>query len=587
MNLFSKKCPCALVLLGLLWVPAAAQPITELKPVQRQHDMSVFVNQAGFRPGAVKSCTAPGSAPLAFQVIDATTNRVAYHGTMEPGGPDFGAYVTGNFSSLATPGVYYIKAGQARSFPFRIAVDVYEEPMGLILHYFSKQRCGNSTTGYMTPCHTEDGLRVDNGRRQDVSGGWHDASDLRKWVSATIYGMVGILRMAETLGEASHTPAVTEELLWGNRYFLHMQEPAGYIMDHVGGDLYKHSDSNHWTDNVMGTDDDRVIQTRPVDNASQYTFVTVEAMMARYMQGKDAAYARECLDAAVRGYDWCRANMTGKEYDAGVTGSALLAALELHKATGERKYKDFAYEMAGRIVSLQVDPARDSLSPGGFFRLTPGGDTYYSEIARCDFAFTGLCELVSAFPDEDTGKYTQAIRRYCDEYLAFLADKNAFGLLPYAVYGTPDAAVRRAGCYGYRYFMNPSLDWWVGINANIAGKGVALIRASRLLNDPGLSARAQRQLDWIFGANPLGTCTMRGVGYEHPAFADAFYKDAERPGSEFFPPTPHIPGAVLNGIGGDADDMPQMIPGGWQTGEYWTPMVGLTLWLMAELTVLP
>lgn len=293
------------------------------------------------------------------------------------------------------------------------------------------------------------------------------------------------------------------------------------------------------------------------------------------------------LDAAVRGYGWCRANMTGKEYDAGVSGSALLAALELYKATGERKYKDFAYEMADRIVSLQVDPARDGLSPGGFFRLTPDGDTYYSEIARCDFAFTGLCELVSAFPGEDARKYKEAIRRYCHEYLAFLADKNAFGLLPYAVYGTPDASVRRAGRYGYRYFMDPSLDWWVGINANIAGKGVALIRAARLLNDPGLSARAQRQLDWIFGANPLGTCTMRGVGYEHPAFADAFYKDAERPGSEFFPPTPHIPGAVLNGIGGDADDMPQMIPGGWQTGEYWTPMVGLTLWLMAELTVLP
>ena len=55
-------------------------------------------------------------------------------------------------------------------------------------------------------------------------------------------------------------------------------------------------------------------------------------------------------------------------------------------------------------------------------------------------------------------------------------------------------------------------------------------------------------------------------------------------GGQFLPMTPYIPGAVLNGIGGDANDMPDLLPGSWQTCEYWTPMIGLTLWLMAELT---
>ncbi len=58
--------------------------------------------------------------------------------------------------------------------------------MALIVKYFSLQRCGSSTTGYLSPCHLDDGIRMDNGRRQDVTGGWHDASDLRKWVGATI-----------------------------------------------------------------------------------------------------------------------------------------------------------------------------------------------------------------------------------------------------------------------------------------------------------------------------------------------------------------------------------------------------------------
>jgi hypothetical protein len=39
----------------------------------------------------------------------------------------------------------------------------------------------------------------------------------------------------------------------------------------------------------------------------------------------------------------------------------------------------------------------------------------------------------------------------------------------------------------------------------------------------------------------------------------------------------------MNGIGGTADDQPQLLPGIYHTCEYWTPMVAYTMWLMAEL----
>ncbi len=563
-------------------LPAASQPITSLPSIVRNARMSVWVNQVGFLPDAAKFCAAEGAGALPFEVIDATTNRVVYSGKMLPAGADFGKQVSGTFSEVRTPGVYYVRAGGGRSYPFRIEEGIYKEPMSLIMYYFSKQRCGGSTTGYLTPCHTEDGIRVDNGQRQDVSGGWHDASDLRKWVSATLYGMVGLLGAAEVPGLGLDEEALTEELLWGNRYFLAMQEPAGYVMDHVGGDLFAHSDSNHWSDNVPGTDDDRVIQTRPVDYTSQFTFASVEARMARYMKGKDAGYAARCLEAAVRCYDWCFANI--KEYTTGITGSGLLAAIDLYKATGEAKYRDAAYKMADDLLALQVAAPKDKKSPGGFFRAAPGSDAFYSEIFCTDMAMVGLAKLLQQFPEGNNARYKAALRSYCDDYLRFVADKNACALLPYTVYGKAEPTGRQAGAYWYGYFMNPDQEWWVGINANIASKGIGLVMASRLLGDPSLKELAQRQLDWIFGANPLATATMRGIGYEHPSFSTAFYQDTERPGSEFFPPTPHIPGAVLNGIGGDAQGMPVLIDGSWQTGEYWTPMVGHTLWLMAELT---
>src|SRR5215210_7583574 len=112
------------------------------------------------------------------------------------------------------------------------------------------------------------------------------------------------LARAYDLQVPQYRKAILDELLWGNRYFLKMQEPQGYVMDFIGGDLKKHSDNNRWTNNkieagdtsiklvtpntgkskqlmlIAGNADDRIIQTHPVEMAAQYNFITGEAMMA-------------------------------------------------------------------------------------------------------------------------------------------------------------------------------------------------------------------------------------------------------------------------------------------------------------------
>jgi hypothetical protein len=134
---------------------------------------------------------------------------------------------------------------------------------------------------------------------------------------------------------------------------------------------------------------------------------------------------------------------------------------------------------------------------------------------------------------------------------------------------------RKAGEYWYRYFMEPELEWWVGINSNVASAGIGLLKAAAVLKDSHMKAVAQKQLDWILGSNPLNSSTMEGVGYNNPIhFA----------GSSFIPNVPVLPGAVLNGLGGDHEDMPSKGSGSWQISEYWTPMVAYTLWLMAEIS---
>ena len=118
-------------------------------------------------------------------MVEITSGHVAYRDFLVSRQGDFGPYTTADFSKLEKEGRYYLRADTIRSFPFSISNAVYQPGINMIVSYFSHQRCGASTTGYLSPCHLDDGIRLDNGKHQDVTGGWHDASDLRKWVSAT------------------------------------------------------------------------------------------------------------------------------------------------------------------------------------------------------------------------------------------------------------------------------------------------------------------------------------------------------------------------------------------------------------------
>ena len=211
----------------------------------------------------------------------------------------------------------------------------------------------------------------------------------------------------------------------------------------------------------------------------------------------------------------------------------------------------------------------------GFFKTGPANSEPQKEIYRGCWPLIGLCDLVDVFPDHpEVSQWKNGIGMYCREYLERMAERTVFGIVLYGLYAGKDpGGNRRIGRYWYRWFMRPDQGWWVGINANVASAGVGLLKASRILNDPALAVRAQRQLDWILGVNPFNASTVMGVGHNQPPIFVT---------SEFRPATPLIPGAVMNGIGGTLDDQPDMKPASYHTCEYWTPMVCYTMWLMAE-----
>jgi len=565
----------------------------------RDWRMDITVNQVGFTPEAAKTCILKESGADRFDVIRTNDLKVVFSGPLKISQGDFGSFLLGDFSAVRDSGTYYIRAGQSRSYPFRISPNVYDDAINLIAGYFALQRCGPSTTGYLAPCHCDDAVRLDNGKHQDTTGGWHDASDVRKWVGATIHGMIGLARVCELTKNESLRARIRDELRWGNRYFLSMQEPEGFVMSHVGGDALRHGDGNRWTDNLVGPEggepatiapapggstsqitivgakDDRVIQTKPLDRLGQYKFVIAEALTARVMKQSDPDYSARCLEAAKRCYDWCA--KSGPESQTETLGGALAAAVELFRADGQERYKKDAITNAQRLAQCQVtEPLAQNDPVRGFYRRAAQDAEPYRDIYHGCWHLFGLCDLVELFPDHaDADHWRRAIRLYACDYLEALSTRNSFGIVPHGFYAKQDpGGGRQIGDLWYRYFMPPS-NWWVGINANVTSAGVGLLRAAEILQEPTLRATAQRQLDWVLGCNPFSSSTVEGIGHNHPPqFVN---------GSEFSPPTPRLPGAVMNGLGGTADDQPFMGDGVYHVSEYWTPMVAYTVWLMAAL----
>jgi hypothetical protein len=569
------------------------------QPFSRDLQVDVRVNQVGFAPGAAKFCVLPEGPADRFEVIRTDDLKVVFSGPLVRSQGDFGSFSRGDFSEVADPGTYYIKAGQSRSWPFRISPNVYDDAIAMIVGYFALQRCGPSATGYLAPCHCDDAVRLDNGKHQDTTGGWHDASDLRKWVGATIHGMIGLARVYELTENEPLRGRILDELRWGNRYFLNMQESDGYVMNHVGGDALRHGDGNRWTDNaigpeggepatlapapggttnpmtVVGAKDDRVIQTKPLDRIGQYKFIVAEAVTARVIKQSDPQYSARCLEAAKRCYDWCAKDGPHRGVEA--LGGALAAAVELYRCTSDEKYKNDAVDCTVRLAQCQVTERIAQNSPvRGFYRRNASDAEPYRDIYHGCWQLFGLCDLVELFPDHaEAENWRKAIRLYAVDYLVAIAQQNSFGIVPHGFYAKQDpGGGRKIGDYWYRYFMQPN-DWWVGINANIASAGIGLLRAAKVLDEPILRWPAQRQLDWILGSNPFGSSTVEGIGHSHPPqFVNT---------TEFLPFTPRLPGAVMNGLGGTADDQPFLGNGVYHVSEYWTPMVAYTMWLMAAL----
>jgi hypothetical protein len=164
----------------------------------------IRVNQLGYLPNGPKTAVmclvvdslssqggpwlAPASIP--FTVEDTAGHRVLAPRNASAAGP-FGPCAQTyrlDFTSVRTPGLYRLVAGDARSPIVRIDARAYAGAADTLLYYMRQQRSGFNPT-LRDSVHKHDGLIVDHPTRTgefiNVSGGWADAADYLQYVTTS------------------------------------------------------------------------------------------------------------------------------------------------------------------------------------------------------------------------------------------------------------------------------------------------------------------------------------------------------------------------------------------------------------------
>jgi hypothetical protein len=580
-------------------VAALAQegpPVTD--PVEKMTapaKPAISINHLGFRPHAgrkvvvVKPPPVGLTAPLEFTLRDVVPPFRFTRPLTRSTAPDgLGGALTADFSDLDRPGLYQITVGDEHSVQFAIREDVWRRTLPKAVGYYRYQRCGVDVPGVHPACHLDDARRRDNGRHVDVTGGWHDAGDLRKWMDVTMLNGVALLNLMRNMPEpgAEDVPheQILEEVRHGNLYFRKMQDMDGKVWADTAGGVNGDNSDNHWTDNIIGTADDRYINVEKRSEVAAI-FVTLQALVAQSYAKADSAYARQCLDAGLRAW-----NAFGAPQSTLELAWWAMATCELFRATQDPVHRRHAALIGRDLMERQNRSfVAEQKQVRGFW--TDGGQPYVNVVYTA-LPPLALLELYQSFPDApDRDHWLDAVKLHLDEYLFPMAERSPYRIIPLGLFfgqraqmpqvesnvkePTPEAYRIIDGLLLYRYFMPTRKQfWWLGTTSHLEGNALLLARCAQLCPDRARACvdLAYRQLEWVMGANPFGACLMTGEGMRNPY-----------PHSRF---VGLIPGGIMNGIAGNAGDQPILDTNyelDWRTCEYWSPHVAFYIWANSVL----
>ena len=546
-----------------------------MKREELQND--IRVNHRGFLKNSPKRFVLVNSNTenLDFSVCitDDVVEKAVFSGKMEKVVDGGEVYFVGDFSALTGEGDYHILAGGKRSRQFVIYDGAYDICKRMLLEYFTYQRCGHPLGAFGT-CHKDDGIIAETGERVDLSGGYHQSCDLRKSPGGVSIGVNAMMRFALCDKSEWGKILVLDEVRWALEYFVKTIQENGAMYNTLNSPF-------GWQG--------RVFYKSPAPSSAQWNVTSILALGHEYFKSKDEAFAKKCLETAVRSYNFLMGDSRpsgvykhpdkypmGMDpdffYEQCVKDSTadlcyqISASYDLYRQTGDEIYVARIKDALPNVISQLKD---------GFIlmRREENGRTVSG---TCSYSWLtgGLLSLFDAYEalGDECGlenAIKNALDKICD-YGEKCVFKNMQRLLSSGDLDMVDGHenktkremmgdVSEFGGYFYssREQFEPSYALYMGI---------FLAKGARIFKNARYSAQAQSILDQLLGGNELDSSRVRGIGYNHAQHHSY---------GQFFPSTPFIVGAV--GVGYSSLDTYST------SSEYDMPCVGLSLYLISEI----
>lgn len=365
----------------------------------------VRINQIGYLPSATKVAVFMSDEAVevtGFELVDAFTGETVWRSeAVRPTGSLGRMKVTYrlDFSALQTRGAYYVKAlmpgGETRSEIFPINPKVYDGAADFVLNYMRQQRCGWNPF-FKDSCHRKDGIIVGHPDPKkdstflDVTGGWHDASDCLQYTTTSanaIYQMMFAYQsnpeafsdnhLADGTPGRNGIPDIVDEIYWGLKWLDKMNPEPGEMYnqiaddrDHVGMRVPSDDQADYgwgkgecrpvWfcsgEPQQRGRRGDKNKTTGVASTAGKFASdfaLGAEILKPFYPEfaEKIGAKAQAAYDAGVAKPGVCQTASVVSPYiyeEDNWVDDMELAAYEMYRRTGDKKYRTEAIEYARR-----------------------------------------------------------------------------------------------------------------------------------------------------------------------------------------------------------------------------------------------
>ncbi|HHF3196687.1 glycoside hydrolase family 9 protein [Vibrio sp. CCB-PB317] len=551
--------------------------------------MLLLTNHIGYEhlgpKKAIVQTEQPHLSSYTAQLICATTEQTVATFAVEEQGKvanwHQGYFYLIDFSPFTDSGDYFLQVEDTRSSSFTIGEHILlDQTLSDVIHYFKSQRCGGifDQQDRQVPV-------LNANQTVDVHGGWYDASgDVSKYLSHLSYANylnpqqtpmvvwnilkgLSLLEGSEDIAAFTRTRLI-EEALFGADFLVRMQNEKGFfymtVFDKWSKDTAQREICAYETQLGHKFDDYQA-------GFRQGGGVAIAALAAASRLGVHGEYDQQKYrNAAENGY-WHLKEHNTQYLNDGEENiideyCALLASVELFKATKETRYLEESRLWAQHLVARQMSDEQMQ----HFWSANQDGSRPYFHAAEAGLPVIALCEYLAI---EDDSVQTESVKRIVNRACEFeikISNKvtNPFGYPRQYVKGVNESK-RDAFFVAHN---NESGYWWQGENARLGSLATMAYLAQPHIASQKiqqqLSVFAQDALNWIVGLNPYDMCMLDGHGRNNPDYLPQY---------GFF----NAKGGVCNGITGgfeDEEDIAFNPPAqkddmlqNWRWGEQWIP----------------